>query len=693
VPASAGEARLDHNRQVQRPLSVVFSLLAACGGGSRQPPAEKPNVLLITIDTLRADRVGRGLTANLDALAARGTRYTHARTTVPLTLPSHTAIMTGTLPSENGVRLNGDVLKLRPTLAHAFHAAGYRTGAFVGAYVLDRRFGLSGGFDTYDDRVPRGSSGEARLEAERRGDRVADAALAWLAQSSTAPFFAWVHFYDPHAPYDPPPEYLARAHGNAYDGEVAFADAQVGRLLDWLRTSGRASSTVVAVAGDHGEGLGDHGELTHGMLAYDSTIRVPLTLAAPPPIAATLHLAVGGVIDTNASLADLAGTLLQATGVAVPAGMRRGPLGNGGEAYAETIYPRSAGWHALTSLAFDQWKLIASSETELYDVSADPGEAHNVASGRFAVADAARRRLAQLGATRSNAAPVPSDSADRLRALGYVSGTTAPIDESAPNPAHAIAAWNTFERALGRLSSGDARGALPELTMLARGYPDSPVLQATYARALKETGRASQAVDLYRRLVSRWPGDATMYHDLALAAQAAGLRQEAMRAERAALALQPANADASNGLGLLLVQEGEKNEAVRSFERATEEDPSNTVFWTNLGNARRDADDATRATQAYTHALELDPRSADAANGMGVLLVQAHQTAQAIAWFERALAGSPRFVEARLNLGIAYQESGNRDKAIEAYQRVVGDAVPGSRERGAATQLLAALTR
>src|SRR5262249_24175412 len=223
------------------------------------------------------------------------------------------------------------------------------------------------------------------------------------------------------------------------------------------------------------------------------------------------------------------------------------------------------------------------------------------------------------------------------------------------HPARAIAAWYTFERELTRLSSGDARGALPGLSKLARAYPDAPVFQATYARALKDTGRARDAVDLYRRLLAKWPRDATMYHDLAVAAQAAGMPQEAARAEQASLALQPGNAVASNGLGLLQSAAGHATEAVTSFERATQDDPSNAMFWTNLGNARRETEDAARAEQAYRHALELDPRSVDAANGLGVLLVQQKRPVDAIPWFERAIAGSSKFVEARLNLGIAYQ--------------------------------------
>ena len=678
-----------HNLCVTRPFLVAFAaaLVVAC---SRSPsaPAGKPNVLLVTIDTLRADRLGRGLTPTLDGLASRGVRYANARATAPLTLPSHASILSGTLPPDHGVRVNGVAMAVRPTLARAFADAGYRTGAFVGAYVLDRRFGLSGGFATYDDRIPRDPSGAARLEAERRGDAVMAPALTWLAQRSAQPFFAWIHLYDPHAPYEPPQEHLQRARGSAtpaYDGEIAFSDAQVGRLVEWLRSSGHEANTIVAIAGDHGEGLGDHGEDTHGMLAYDSTLRVPLVLAG------SRLQPEGSVNSANVSLADLAGTLLQAAGVAVPAGMRPGPLGKDSEAYAESKYPESAGWHDLAALAFDRWKVIASSTMELYDLQIDPGETRNLAGERLPVVEGARRRLAELRAAKTAPAAIPADAADRLRALGYVSGSSTATDPRAPNPASTIAAWNSFERELTRLGAGDARGALPGLTRLARAYPDAGVFQATYARALKDTGRAAQAVEIYRRLVARQPSDAAMYHDLAVAAAAAGMTGEAMRAEQASLALQPSNAAASNGLGLLLIDAGKPAEAVAAFERATQDDPSNAVFWANLGNARRDAGDGTRAEQAYRAALDRDPRSPDAANGLGVLLVQQQRAADAIRWFEQALAGSPTFVEARLNLGIAYQETGRRDQALAAYRRVIADAVPGSREYDAAEKLIASL--
>ena len=682
-------------------------LLVACRGSSPPPPPPvPPNVLLVTIDTLRADRLNAETMPNVTLLAAAGTRFTHARAVVPLTEPSHTTILTGALPAQTGVHVNGTVPKTpKKTIAGVLHDAGYRTGAFVGAYVLDRRFGLSIGFDTYDDRVERDPSGAPRLEAERRGDHVVDAALAWLRQNDGRPFFAWIHLYDPHAPYEPPPEYLGRAHGRAYDGEVMFADAQVGRVVDWLKSSAQDRNTIIAIAGDHGEGLGDHGEDTHGMLAYDSTLRVPLVIRQPGRPAAA--------IDAPVSLVDLPATVCDLAGVAIPETMRHWSILSGSpiaprpspidprpsptaDIYAETQYPRAAGWHALAALVDQRWKVIASSETELYDLENDPGETHNVAQDRATAAASLRTRAAQVAASAPEAeASISAATRERLQSLGYVASaaTAAPDNDRAANPAREVYAWNTFERELSKLTAGDAARALPGLGKLARSYPDSPIFQSTFARALKDAGRMRDALDIYRRAVARWPEDASLYHDLAVAATAAGKPAEAARAEQAALALDPSNGSAANGLGLVETSNGHPQEAARAFEKAVAADPTNAVYWTNLGNARRDAGNAAGAEEAYRTALEHDPRSADAANGMGVLLVQRGNAAEAIAWFERALAGDDTFVDAHLNLGIAYQQSGQRDKAVEQYRRVLALAQPGTRSYSAATTLLAALGR
>jgi tetratricopeptide (TPR) repeat protein len=659
-------------------LLVVFVVVrqrrdAAVSESHGARPA--PNVLLITIDTLRADRVGRGLTPAIDELARRGTAYTNVRAAAPLTLPSHVSLLTGTLPPVHGVRENGVIFdKKTPTIAPAFKAAGYRTAAFVGAYVLNRRFGLDEGFDTYDDAVRRDMARAELLEAERPGAEVVDAALNWL-MSDGAPFFLWIHMYDPHAPYAPPAEYLAKAGGRPYDGEVAYADAQVGRVITALRERGLLDRTIVAVTGDHGEGLGDHDETTHGMLAYDSTLRVPLVVVGPNAGAAN--------DDAPISLAELGPRLLHAAGLRDAPG--RLPV------YSETIYPRTAGWHALSVLSDERWKVIRSSETELYEITADRSESSNVAAAHPNIVQAMTTAIDGLQAGAKTGTTVSADAAERLRALGYVSGSAAmrSDDSRAPNPARTIGAWTRFERALSQVQAGQASAAVPALKALVAEHPGAPVFHGTYARALKDAGDVHAAVTVYKAAVSRWPGDPELFHDLAVAARDAGDLEEAARAEQAALALDDTSAMAQNGLGLVHADAGRFGEAAAAFDRAARLDPTNASYWSNLGNARSAAGDARGAEAAYTQALESDAEFADALNGLGTLRVQAGRFAEAVPYFERALKRDPQFHAARLNLGIALQESGQHAKAREVYRELLATApASAKRERDAAAELL-----
>ena len=690
-------------------LVAGLAVLSACSREPEPSPEARHNVVLITIDTLRADRIGRGVAPTLDGLARSGVSFVNARTTVPLTLPAHVSLMTGTPPAIHGVRENGVPFSgSLPTLAKIFRGAGYRTGAFVGAYVLDRRFGLADGFETYDDRVKRDPDAAARLEAERRAGEVVDAAGAWLDRhSAEQPFFLWVHLYDPHAPYDPPAEYRRLRQGSGeprrseaeagtgsglYDGEVRYADAQLARLLQRI-PRGLLDRTVLVIAGDHGEGLGEHGEATHGMLAYESTLRVPLIVSAPGAAARQIAAPV--------SLVDVAPTVLRLAGVSGALGenpQRRDVMdAKSGDSYAETRYPHAAGWHPLTALAGEQWKLIASSEKELYDIKADPQESRNLAAQHPNIVDGMSSLLTKIASSAPAGAATPTVSADaaaKLRALGYVGGGSAAtaVDPSAPNPAKTIDAWTQFEKALALMNAGRAADAAAPLRELATRFPSGLVFQTSYARALQESGRAAEAVRVLRAAVKRWSGDATLFHDLAVAARAAGDRVEAMRAEQAALALDEGSPAALNGLGLLQVDAGRHADAASAFERAAKADPSNASYWSNLGNARREAGDAAGALAAYRQALEADPGYADAANGLGVLLVQSGSPGDAITWFEQALKSAPDFHEARLNLGIAYQESGKRAEAAKTYRDVLAKAPPRfARERKAASELLRGL--
>lgn len=664
--------------------------------GGRHEDGERAaavNVLLITIDTLRADRVGTGLTPAIDAIAARGVAFRNARTPVPLTLPAHATIMTGLVPPVHGVRENG-IYRLdekQPTLASLLRQRGYRTAAFVGAYVLDRRFGVNNGFETYDDRIAREADADVRLEAERTATQVVDAALRW--SPGDAPFFMWVHLYDPHAPYTPPAAFLERARGNAYDGEVAYADAEVDRLIRTLEGRGMLRRTIVVIAGDHGEALGDHGERTHGLLLYDKALRVPLIVAAPDRLPARFA-------DRPSTLADVAPTVLRLLRQEVPRDVHGLDLfaddgSHERETYSETRYPRAAGWSPAYALTSERWKLIQTSEPELYDLSQDPNELDNTAADHAAIVTAMQGALAKLKDppnTRTASTPPDAEVAERLRALGYVASSPSATDRAdAPNPARMIAAWAVFEDALSLIAARQPARAAALLGPLTRAHPDAPTFASTYAQALMQSGDVRRALTAFRQAIVRWPRDADLYHGLAIAARSAGRRAEALQAEQAAIVNRPDHAAAHNGLGLLAIDEAEFGAAADAFDRATALDPTNAAYWTNLGNARRGAGDLAGAQAAYTQALALDPSSADAANGLGVVLVQSGKPRDAIPWLERAVQASPEFYEAKLNLGIALQEAGRRDDAAAAYREVLNAPARFKTQRDAAATLLATL--
>src|SRR4051794_28795075 len=366
-------------------LAVVLSCVPGrpvarlAPGGSRGG-----NVLLVTIDTLRRDRLGAygnggALTPTLDRLASDGARYTHARSHVPLTLPAHTSILTGRTPRSHGVHVNGAsrLDAARPTLATVLQGNGYRTGAFIGAFVLAARFGLNRGFDEYDDRYPHES--DTFKVADRRAAEVVKAAGDWILRAegqtpsrSPRPWFAWVHLFDPHAPYDAPPDY--RRDRSPYDAEIAYTDAMLGQLLDRLRAAHALDRALVVVTADHGESLGEHGEMTHGLFAYNATIAVPLIVAGTD-----IH---AGTIDAPVAHMDLTPTVLDLAGVPVPDGLDGRSLVRPPERdrplYFEAVDAAlTRGWAPLTGIVQNATKFIDLPEAELYDLLADPGETSN----------------------------------------------------------------------------------------------------------------------------------------------------------------------------------------------------------------------------------------------------------------------------------------------------------------------------
>ena len=636
--------------------AAVFALRSRGGGAQLRTP---PSILLVTIDTLRADRVGAyggdaSLTPNIDALARRGAVFEEALASVPLTLPSHATILSGLEPPHHGVHDNGTYVfpPDRETLATILKGRGHATAAFVGAYVLDRRFGLARGFDVYDDAIERRDAVGSVLESERRGDVVVAAAQAWIERQA-APFFAWVHLYDPHAPYDPPSPHRERLAARPYDGEVAFADDCLGRLVDAARRKA-GDRLLVAVLGDHGEGLGDHGEKTHGFFVYQPTIRIPVVVAGP-------GVPAGVRLAGRARTADVLPTLLALAGIPAPAGLDGADVIGGPrarESYAETVYPRTLGWAPLHSLRVGDLKYIDAPRAELYDLAQDPGEEHDRAAAR---PDDVARLSAALAAMRSGertASRSASDPqvAERLRALGYVSGAPAAAAETAAlaDPKDRIALWHRFEEATWAEARGERVEALRSFRALVAAEPSNATFRRTLAAALRRAGRVRDAAAALGNLEVVAPDDPLAWHEAAVSAAEAGRLDDALRAERRALVLGPELPELHNHLGMLQARAGMAADALVSFERATSIDPNNARAWTNRGNALRALGRRPEATDAYGKALRLAPGDPDAGNGLGVLAVEAGDLDRALELFREVLASNPALHESRINLAVVY---------------------------------------
>jgi len=677
-------------------------LFAAC---SREHPVTSQrgfNVLLVTIDTTRADHIGaygfRGAeTPNIDRLAREGVRFERAVSPVPLTLPAHCSILSGLLPLHHAVRNNGTggFRTDRETIATVLKKAGYRTGAFVGSFVLNHRFGLERGFDVYDDELDAEAVVQSGLEAERTGDVVVDRALGWLQTRDARPFFAWVHLYDPHAPYSPPEPYRSRHSASPYDGEIAFVDAQIGRLIAWLDQQKLTDRTMIVITGDHGEALGEHGELTHGLLLYEPTLHVPLVFRD-----GAHHAVVGDAV----SLIDLAPTIASALGVTWPQadGHPIASLGDSndskaapGDIYSETEYPRQFGWSGLSALRRDNYKYIASPHPELYDLAADPKETRNLYETERRQLRTLMTAMQTLQSGQVKAPPTAMDEETRakLESLGYVGGVPL-ADAGGPraDPKEMAPLFRRFEQVIWHLHDKENDVAQKELESLLSADRNNPVFRSTLARLYKEQGKLDRAIVLYRDTVASTPQDADAWFNLSVALQAAGRQKEAADAVREAIRHDSKRPEAHNTLGITLSAEGHLEEAREEFDKAISLDPANSRAYNNLGNVLRQLNRVSEAETAYRNSMRLAPKYADPLNGLGTLAVQLDRPQEAIPLFERALELAPDYYEVHLNRGIALELTGRRAEAAAEYRRFLSE-VRGKEEfssqRNAATQLLA----
>jgi len=602
--------------------------------------AERRNVLLVTIDTLRADRVGcyghaSASTPTLDRLAARGVRFTTAVAHVPLTGPSHASIITGLGPLGHGFRENaGFVLPPRvKTGAEDFGQAGYRTGAFVSAFPLDRRFGFDRGFDSYDDHLPKGNDPRRTPYVERFADATTDAALRWLAaepKRPERPFFLWVHYYDPHAPYEPPGELAARFRTAPYDGEIAFADQQLGRLLGALDASGALGRTLILAMSDHGEGLGEHGEGTHGLFVYDSTLKVPFILAGPG-IAARVAATVARGMDALPTLLDLAGLSVRPE----IEGRSLRPAVEGREmsdapAYAETLYPqREFGWAPLFAWRTSRHKLIQAPRPELYDLEADPGETLNRAAHDGArVAELEQKLETMLSrAAPAAAAAVDPEAAERLRALGYVAGGAGGA------PAAAGAALRDPK---------DGLGLMPRLN---RGM--------SVVRTDPET-----AIRDLESVLAEDPGLLMARRSLAVAYAAARRPERAIAELRRVEKQSSLNAEDKIVLGDNLRFAGRLDEAQAVLEATARENPRFAQPWLSLAEIRLKRQQFAEAAAAYEHVLQLAPDHVEALRGLGDLAFVQQRLDEAGERYARILEVDPVDAGALTKLGVVRMREG-----------------------------------
>jgi len=616
--------------------------------------------VLITLDTVRADRLGcygypRAETPAIDGLAHDAVLFQNAYTVVPITLPSHAVMLTGTYPMWNGVRdfTSAGLPSSIPTLAEGLKRHGYATAAFVSSFVLNSMWGLSRGFDVYDDEMTPGTApGNDLFLVTRPGNITTDRLLSWLNGNAQKPFFVWLHLYDAHSPYRAPQAFRSRHAGQPYDAAIAFDDAQVGRVLEALRRRGLYDRTLIIVTSDHGESLGEHGEAEHGFFIYNATLRVPLLVKWPAPSSGA-H-----VVSDPVSTIDIAPTVAQAA--ALPTAEDRifqgQPLSRWMAArtpppepvYAESYYARNSfGWHELRGLVTSKLKYVDAPEPELYDLARDPGEASNVIATHQAEAAAMQAQLEGVErkfegvAASAPEARLDPETVEKLKSLGYVAYEAgSSTDKEATrraDPKQKIATFNQI------LHEGD----------------------------LRRLGKNAEAAQLLAELRAREP---TLYvipfeageNDLAW-----GKPQEAIAEFRAALQLHPAFDQALSGLGRACLLAGNDSKAEAAMELALRLNPRNFLTRLLLAKIYSRQNQLDKAEPDLLEVVHSHPEFGEAHSDYGIVLAKRGNYREALREIEAGIRSGYQDPISFNYLGVCYAQTGEREKALQAYEQAV----------------------
>jgi len=667
---------------------LVMAGVAAAFAWWQQP--RRPAFLLITLDTTRADRLGSyghraARTPALDALAESGVRFAGAYATAPLTLPSHATMLTGLYPPEHGLRTNGKgrLHSEIPTLATTLQQAGYRTGAFVGAFVLDSKFGLDQGFGEYDDDLSESRRTDDPLHRERPAHTVVDRALQWLGQDVRQPFFCWVHLYDPHYPYqEHADEFGDEFADRPYDAELAFVDRQVQRLTEFLNSNGIADETLVMVVGDHGEGLGDHQELMHGYMLYNSTLHVPWLASWPG------HIPSNSVVDTPVSLVDLLPTGLDWLQIQAPAGTTGRSLKAlvDGESiepspcYAETDDPRlDNGWCGLQTILTPEWKYIRTADPELFRSSEDADERHDLADAEPGQVKAMDRQLldflAGLTPRKTDLANLSSRELRVLAGLGYTAGRASaepsPGDLRGPDIKVMAPHFNRVVEATHLLESGDPARAEPLLRATVAAVPDYAIAWETLGRCLARQTRFDESRACFERMLDLDAEDTRALLHLAAADLAERRLDPAADRLRRVLEIDPESAEAWYYLAGARLQAGKPDEAQSHFRRALACDPEHLGALQGLGDFHFERQEFDRAIEYYTAVNRLDPFAPGPFVNRGIALGQLGDLDAAVRCFNDGLAHLPADPLLHSNLGLALQQLRRYGDAIGHYEQAL----------------------
>jgi arylsulfatase A-like enzyme/Tfp pilus assembly protein PilF len=678
---------------------AVFGILALVAAGAVRWywNAPRPNVILVTFDTTRADRLGaygyqQGLTEAFDDFAQRGVLFERAYAPAPITLPSHATMLTGLYPPEHGLRVNGAGKLSRdiPFLPEILKQHGYDTGAFIAAEVLDAKYGLDRGFDAYNFNRPVKKSPKRLTELRRDGEDVVNSAIAWLKGRTNRPFFCWIHLFDAHAPYDPRAEaYQQRFEENPYDAGVAWEVRQFARVTDYLKDHNLQSQTLVVVAGDHGEGLDDHLEDEHGMLVYNTTLHVPLVFAGPER-----YCRPGTRVSHAVSLVDLTPTLLDLLQIPAPKHVRgrslqaalKGRPVEDRDCYAEAETPFMLNrWSPLRTVISGRWKYIQTTRPELYDLERDPGELTDLAATAEEECERLRQRLEALQESfevaRSDAVSLSDADLENLHALGYVGGGTADATsdsaagETLPDVKDFLPYLSKYEKAKHLALEGkhtqsaaklaEAIGLLQEIAQATR---DFPLAELILGDCLAQAGQKAEAEKTYRALIARRPDFLNARFNLGRIYNEQGRFEEAAAEFRQVVEENPEWASAQFEWAQALLQLKKVDEAVTAYRAAIRLAPGYTIASLQLGRLLLQLQRPQEAQRCFEDALAHDPGSVDLRAHLMMVLVQTGQTEQAIQEGNELIAIDPNSFDARFNLGVLLLAQRRYAAAVEQFR-------------------------